>query len=65
MQDNVDQCLNRVDEFFKKLPFNKINEKSGGKIDVKNKKFKFIVVVFLFALLVAVIATIMAALSLF
>ena len=55
MQDNVDQCLNRVDEFFKKLPFNKINEKSGGKIDVKNKKFKFIVVGSLFAVLVAVI----------
>ena len=55
MKNNVDQWLNRVDEFFKKLPFNKINEKSGGKIDVKNKKFKFIVVGSLFALLVAVI----------
>ena len=32
----------KLDEYYNKLPLDKINEKLGGKVDVKSKKFKTI-----------------------
>ena len=36
------QALNKADELYNKLPLDQINEKLGGKVDVKSKKFKMI-----------------------
>ena len=33
-------AADKLDEYYNKLPLDKINEKLGGKVDVKSKKFK-------------------------
>ena len=59
MNPKVDEIKNKVfnqaDELYNKLPLDKINDKLGGKVDVKSKKFKmgvFIAVPVLFLLIV-------------
>ena len=44
MNPKIDEIKNKVfnqaDELYNKLPLDKINDKLGGKVDVKSKKFK-------------------------
>lgn len=40
--DVKNQALNKADELYNKLPLDMINEKLGGKIDVKSRQFKLI-----------------------
>ena len=45
MNTNIDEIKNKIfnqaDEHYNKLPLDKINDKLGGKVDVKSKKVKF------------------------
>lgn len=49
---------NKADELYNKLPLNEINEKLGGKVDVKTKKFKVIAVGVLAVLIVVILCLI-------
>ena len=46
----------KADELYNKLPLDKVNEKLGGKVDVKSKKFKIIAASVLVGLIVLVLA---------
>ena len=52
INDMKDRALNKADELYSKLPLDKINDKLGGKVDVKTKKFKLIAAVVLLVLIV-------------
>ncbi|MBO4631272.1 MAG: hypothetical protein J5858_05050 [Lentisphaeria bacterium] len=45
----------KADELYNKLPLDKINEKLGGKVDVKSKKFKIIVSIVICIMLLFII----------
>ena len=53
-----DRALNAADDLYNKLPLDKINEKLGGKVDVKTKKFKIIAAGVLAVLIVVVLCLI-------
>ena len=50
-----DVALGKADELYNKLPLDKINDKLGGKVDVKSRKFKLIAACFLLTMLLSVI----------
>lgn len=62
MNDKINEIknavINKADEVYNKLPLDKINEKLGGKVDVKSKKFKIGVFVAIPLILILVICMI-------
>ncbi|MBE6380769.1 MAG: hypothetical protein E7047_07555 [Lentisphaerae bacterium] len=50
--------MQKADELYNKLPLDKINDKLGGKIDVKSKKFKLIAASALLAVIIAILCII-------
>lgn len=62
--DVKNQALNKADELYNKLPLDMINEKLGGKIDVKSRQFKLIaggvfavIVILLIVLVISLFST--------
>lgn len=58
IKETANAVVNKADELYNKLPLDKINEKLGGKVDVKSKKFKTIAGCVVGALLVLILCLI-------